>query len=275
MLFRTRHETTYRYSAPIRLGEHLLRMTPLNSSVRVNEHTIEVTPAPAWREDGRDAFGNAATRLGFDGETDTFTIVSTIEAEVPEPSPLPRHLPPLPWPAPATHAPDPAFLGRGEDASVAAFAREIAAEARGAVPAFLDQLTNTLFERTDRAIRPSGDAQSATHTLESASGACRDLSVLFMAACRSMGLPSRFVSGYQAEADTPDGRRHLHAWPEVWLPGAGWRGFDPMHGRPVLGGHLALAAAPVQSATMPVEGSFYGPGGVTSTLEFNLEIDAR
>ena len=54
-----------------------------------------------------------------------------------------------------------------------------------------------------------------------------DVTALFMAACRSLGIAARFVSGYQAEADTPDGRRQLHAWPEAFLPGVGWCGFDP------------------------------------------------
>jgi transglutaminase-like putative cysteine protease len=97
------------------------------------------------------------------------------------------------------------------------------------------------------------------------------VTALFMAACRSLGIAARFVSGYQAEADTPDGRRHLHAWPEAFLPGVGWRGFDPTHGLAVTDGHVALCAAPDQAATMPIEGGFYGDG-VASTLEYDVQI---
>ena len=95
-----------------------------------------------------------------------------------------------------------------------------------------------------------------------------------MEASRSLGIPARFVSGYQAHADTPDGRRHLHSWSEVFLPGLGWQGFDPMHGLPVTDGHVALCAAPGQVATMPVEGGFYGDG-VTSTIAYDVRITAQ
>ena len=130
-----------------------------------------------------------------------------------------------------------------------------------------------MFARTDRHIRPDGNAQDAVHTLMSGRGACRDLSVLFMATCRSLGIPARFASGYQAFSEAVDGGRHLHAWPEVWLPGVGWRGYDPTHGLAITNGHVALAAAPEQAATMPVEGGFWGTG-VTSTLNYTLEIEA-
>ena len=106
-------------------------------------------------------------------------------------------------------------------------------------------------------IRAEGAAWSPERTLVAGGGACRDVTALFMAACRSVGIAARFVSGYQAEADTPDGRRHLHAWPEAFLPGVGWRGFDPTHGLPVTDGHVALCAAPDQAATMPIEGGFW------------------
>ena len=89
-----------------------------------------------------------------------------------------------------------------------------------------------------------------------------------MATSRSLGVAARFVSGYQAQADTPDGQRHLHAW---LLFGLGWCGFDPTHGIAVTDGHVALCAAPNQADTMPVEGGFYA-NGVPSTLEYHVQI---
>jgi transglutaminase-like putative cysteine protease len=96
---------------------------------------------------------------------------------------------------------------------------------------------------------------------------------LFLAACRCQGLAARFVSGYQAQAQTPDGQRHLHAWAEVFLPGAGFHGWDPMHGVRVGAGHVALCAAPDQAATMPIEGGFFFQGAtVNSTLDHSVRI---
>ena len=161
----------------------------------------------------------------------------------------------------------------GVDPAVIAFARAVAAEVGQQPLAFLDHLCRTIHARADKQIRTSGDAQAAAETLASWQGACRDFTVLFLAAARSMGMPARFCSGYQSAADTPDGRRYLHAWPEVFVPGAGWRGWDPTHGVAAGEGHVALCAAPDQAETMPVVGGFYFAGSsVTSTLDFDLRI---
>ena len=136
---------------------------------------------------------------------------------------------------------------------------------------FLEHLSQTLFSRFERRIRVEGVAQAPARTLAARSGACRDPTVLFMATCRRLRIATRFVCGYQARADTSDGQRHLHAWPEVFVPGLGWRGYDPTHGVPVTDGHVALSAAADQADTMPVEGSFFG-SDVTSTLEYRVQI---
>ena len=153
-----------------------------------------------------------------------------------------------------------------------AFAAEIASECAGDALAFLDRLNQILFARIRHDIRAEGAARPAAATLALGHGACRDVTNLFLAACRSLGAPARFVSGYQAKADTPDGRRHLHAWPEAFAPGLGWLAYDPTHGVKVTDGHVSLCAAPDQAATMPVEGGFYG-GAVTSTLDYRVEIE--
>jgi transglutaminase-like putative cysteine protease len=274
MRFSVRHETIYRYSAPVGLGDHLLRLTPRPEGVAIRRMVIDVTPRPAtWRE-ARDVFGNTVTHLTFDGRTDLFRIESRFELETIERSPpVAVDVPSLPWVPDGEAATAPFVVDRGIDDEVRAFAFAVAAESGWGAEAFLERLTRTLFTRTDRHIRPDGHAQSAAHTLAVGRGACRDVTVLFMAAVRALGMPARFVSGYQARAETPDGRRHLHAWPEVFVPGAGWRGWDPTHGVAVGDGHVALSAAPDQIGTMPVEGGFYGDG-VTSTLDYTVEIEA-
>jgi transglutaminase-like putative cysteine protease len=273
--FVVRHETRYHYSTPVVLGPHVLRLTPRPGSV-TRARTLVVRPDPLELRDDIDAFGNPITRVLFrDTATDTLSIESRLELDtaVPE-APAPAALQTLPLPRPAADqlaAYRPA--DRDVDAGVAAFARAVAAETGYAPLAFLDRLCHTIHEHADKHIRPSGDAQSAAQTLATWRGACRDFTVLFLAAARSLGLPARFCSGYQTAAETPDGRRYLHAWPEVFVPDVGWRGWDPTHGIPVTDGHVALSAAPDQADTMPVVGSysFIGPS-LTSTLDFDLEI---
>ncbi len=269
MRFSVRHETIYRYTAPVRLGDHLLRLTPRPEYIDLDIHELLVEPAPLAREQDADGFGNPVTRLGFDAETQELRISSRFEGKARSwPAALPN-LPPLPWADPSMNE----YLGAGEDCAVQAFAHAIADRAGKRADQFLTLLTQDLHGRIDRYIRPDGDAQDAARTLELESGACRDVAALFMAACRSLGLPARFVSGYQAFSDAADGKRHLHAWPEVWLPGDGWRGYDPTHGTAITGGYVALAAAPNQAATMPVVGGYWGEG-VSSTLEYRLRIEA-
>lgn len=274
MKFSVRHVTTYRYSAPVRFGAHTLRLSPRPDAIDLTAHDITVSPAPVTQQPGTDAFDNPLTLLEFDAAAPELRIESRFDGETRDPPPVcPSTLPPLPWP-PGTgpdaflrHAPEP-------DATVRAFATDLAARCSWTAAHTLDLLNRTLFERTDRHIRQDGYAQTAADTLRTRKGACRDLTVLFIEAARSLGIPARFVSGYQARAESVDGQRHLHAWPEVFLPGAGWRGYDPTHGLPVTDGHVALSVAPDQGGTMPVEGGYYGEA-VSSTLNYEIEIGAE
>ncbi len=275
MRFFVCHETHYRYSSPVALAAHTLRLTPRAGNATLLAHSLIIDPAPSVRQDLIDRYGNAVTHLEFAGFSDHLRIESRFDLEMRAVSaPDVGALSPLPWPSSAGDALADCLPSGDLDEGVRAFADGLASESGWEAPGFLEHLNQTLFTRMNRHIRPYGAAQSPAHTLATGKGACRDLAVLFMTACRSLGIPARFVSGYQAHADTPDGRRHLHAWAEVFLPGSGWRGFDPMHGLPVTDGHVALCAAPDQAATMPVEGGFYGDG-VTSTLDYEVRISTQ
>lgn len=276
MRFLVHHRTLYRYSAPVRLGPHVLRFTPRGDGATLLARSLIVAPEPAFRREGIDRFGNPITELAFEGTCTQFCIDSTFDLETIAPPPMPGSEPPdLPW----------SVVGREDMADyldpegatepkVTAFAWELAVASGWSTLDFLDRLNRTLHERIHHHIRDGGFAQAPALTLATGAGACRDTAVLFIAAARAVGIPARFVSGYQARAETADGGRHLHAWPEVHLPGLGWRGYDPTHGLAVEDGHVALAAAPDQAGTMPLEGGFFGDG-VTSTLEFVVRIEAE
>jgi transglutaminase-like putative cysteine protease len=275
MRFSVHHLTIYRYSAPVRLAQHLLRLNPRPDAGRLLARELTIDPAPFLREDVADGFGNLVTRVDFEEPSDHLLIDSRFEFEV-DAAAAPENAapPPLPWPVEAD-GPDAVYRGNGAiNGAVGAFAAEIAAECGGDALAFLDRLNQTLYARIDRRMREEGAARPAEETLALGGGACRDLTVLFVAACRSLGAPARFVSGYQARADTPDGRRHLHAWPEAFVPGLGWRGYDPTHGFAASDGHVPLCAAPEQAQTMPVEGGLFG-GPVKSSLAYEIEIAAE
>ena len=272
MRFSVRHQTVYSYSAPVRLAEHVLRLNPRPEAGRLLTRTLSIDPPPVQREEVRDPFGNLVTRVAFEGLSARLVIDSRFALAVVSPAaPKIAALPPVPWPI-DSRGPNAVYCAHDDiDDAVRAFAAGIASECGGDALAFLDRLNQTLFVRIRHDIRAEGAARPAAATLALGHGACRDVTDLFLAACRSLGVPARFVSGYQAEADTPDGRRHLHAWPEAFAPGLGWLAYDPTHGVKVTDGHVGLCAAPDQAATMPVEGGFYG-GAVSSTLSYQVEI---
>jgi len=272
-----RHETTYHYSTRVAFAPHVLRLSPRPEGVLTLARSLRVSPTPIEQTDFQDAFGNTCTRLLFGPETgETLLIESHVEVETLA-RPLPHYglgLPPLPWPSPGS---DPWSIYRQPDdsAEVTALAQRLLFEVGGAPLAFFERLCSTLYTTLDRQIRVEGSAQTPAQTLARGGGACRDLTVLYLAVCRSVGVAGRFVSGYQGQEASPDGKRHLHAWPEVFVPELGWLGWDPTHGVPVGPGHVALCAAPDQAATMPIDGGFYFDGpSVTSTLRYSITFAA-
>ena len=135
---------------------------------------------------------------------------------------------------------------------------------------FLGLITHRIHETCEAVVRHHDDPWPASVTLAERRGACRDLAVLLTTACRAVGLAARFVSGYQA-GDPEQTERELHAWAEVYLPGAGWRGYDPMRGTAVSDQHVALAAGLTPRAAAPTSGTFRGTGA-TSTLHTDVSM---
>src|SRR5207302_8272520 len=117
-------------------------------------------------------------------------------------------------------------------------------------------------------VRREGAPMRGQDTLANREGSCRDLAMLYIEACRYVGIASRFVSGY-VDRRLPGEARELHAWAGVYVPGAGWRGFDPTQGLAVSTRHLTLAAAGQPARAAPVAGSVLGDGAKPA-LESNI-----
>ena len=159
------------------------------------------------------------------------------------------------------------------DGSVAAWAAELAAAVEHNTTAFLMQLADRIHHDFQHVGRFEGEPMAPEQTLAGLSGACRDTAMLFVAACRSQGLAARFVSGYSIHHPPEVTEHELHAWAEVYLSGAGWRGYDPSLGLAVADGHLVLATAPDHILAAPVTGTYRGTG-VTSTMTYALTVKA-
>ena len=133
-------------------------------------------------------------------------------------------------------------------------AQDIFAATEGNTLDFLFTLNQRIYQECEYLTRESGAAHPAGITWRRKQGSCRDYTVLFMEVCRTMGIAARFVSGYQ-EGDRDQQSRDLHAWVEVYLPGAGWRGYDPTLGLVVSDRHIPLAASTIPAYTAAVDGS--------------------
>ena len=283
MRFRVNHLTRYCYSEPVRLGRHWLRLRPRSQDgVQLLYFDLDVAPAPAGRSEGLDPDGNLITAVWFAEATTRLQVRCQFEVVTGRINPYHYLADPAPWPVP--YAPElsrrltPWLAAEPAAPSVAALADELRAQSADASD-FVHRLNARLHQQIKREIRDTGAPQRPEETLALGIGACRDLAVLFIAVCRLSGLAARFVSGYQKgrddvpidAAELGRRRRYMHAWPEVFLPGGGWCGFDPTHGLAVADRHVALAAAAHPDDAAPIEGSFFG--GAQSTIETELAID--
>ena len=139
---------------------------------------------------------------------------------------------------------------------------------------FLQQLMEMIQDRVKYTQRHVGPAWPAGRTLRERVGSCRDLAMLMMECCRSVGLPARFVSGYHLAEPAPE-TYDLHAWTEIYLPGAGWRGFDPSAGGEITSRYIVLVSSSKPDLSAAVQGSFTGPPATTSHLSWTIDADVE
>jgi transglutaminase-like putative cysteine protease len=150
-------------------------------------------------------------------------------------------------------------------------AQEISLEVEGNTLSFLSNLNQHIYLNCQYTTRHKGDAWAPAITWNRKEGSCRDLAVLFMDVCRAVGIATRFVSGYQeGDPDTED--YHLHGWVEAYIPGGGWRGYDPTHGLAVADRHISLVASAFPRYTIPVSGAI---SPVKSIIETNTPPQAQ
>lgn len=271
MRFQVIHTTRYLYDRPVFLEPHVLRLRPRSDPFQQLQHfALTLRPQPTGFTESVDLDGNASALAWFENLTaelritarstvDTlltnpFNFIVTEPAVVSLPA---RYSPPLAAWLGACLQTDP------HAGSIDPLVRDVLAESGRNVMEYLPRLCQRVHEICRSSIRHEGAPYPAAETFERREGACRDLAVLFIEACRRSGLAARFVAGYH-EARPDVGPRQLHAWAEVYLPGAGWRGFDPSIGLAVSDRHVALAAGAAPEAAATVTGTLRGTGACSS-----------
>lgn len=274
MRIRVEHETSYRFSRPVFLEPHLIRLKPRQDAGQMLEDfSLKISPEPVGQCEIVDACGNAAHWMWFEGLWEELVIHTECTARTLRDNPfdyllhpsactLPLQLPPLER---QTLMP---YLRPGSPAT-----QELATlcmtETDGYSLQFLNHLNAWLYRNIAISPRLEPGILTTETTLQQRRGACRDVSLVFMEACREAGIPARYVSGYQI-GDPEQTERDLHAYPEIYLPGAGWRGYDPTLGLTVARDHLALCTAPEPELTAPITGTFRG--SATSRLHHKIHL---
>lgn len=260
------HETVYDYVSAVSFGAHRLILRPREGhDLQVASMSLDISPAYEIRW-SRDVFGNSVATVTFKEPATQLRIVSRVVVNTGALPPLgeaPHH----PVAFPVTYDPEELFVADAyraqifpEDASaVTTWVQQVIGPADHADAASIVGLLNAAVNRKIGYVRRyEKGVQSPAETLAKASGSCRDMATLLMEACRTLGMASRFSSGYLDCAASIAGTASTHAWAEVYFPGRGWSGFDPTIGEETSRKHVAIGVSNHPRAVMPVSGRFFG-----------------
>ncbi|MEJ0086543.1 MAG: transglutaminase family protein [Pseudomonadota bacterium] len=266
------HVTHYRYDRLVSLGPQIVRLRPApHCRTRILSYSLKVTPAKHFINWQQDPEANYLGRFVFAEKTDEFRIEVDLVAEMAVLNPFDFFLEPYAETYPfAYQGVDKRDLApylvmfRGEPL-FKEYLRTIPRERKRTID-WLVELNAKLARDIKYLIRMEPGVQTPELTLTKLSGSCRDSSWLLVQLLRHMGLAARFVSGYLIQLtadmkslDGPSGPEKdftdLHAWCEVYLPGAGWVGLDPTSGLLAGEGHIPLACTPEPTGAAPVTGA--------------------
>lgn len=278
MILEVEHRLSYRYSGFVRLNPHYFYLTPnLIPYQRLISYEMSVLPQADKLIRNIDQEGNIQHVCFVNIDTRMFEIKTVFSIESSDFNtydfiffPFETAKLPFRYPEKLARYTDIYFAVSEVSPEVRALAAQLAEEAGYSTIDFLSGVTTYISKRFRYISRERGEAMKPEETLRLGSGSCRDFSVLMMALCTAQGMVARFVSGYLFGSDRHE--HDLHAWVEVFLPGGGWRGFDPTEGQAVNKNYIALANSLEPSGVNPVRGSFRGMPGVESELETYVSI---
>ncbi len=255
MRIKIRHETRYHYAGPPTRVTQTLRLTPRDHDGQyVAGWRLDVDrPVRLWPSE--DAFGNILHTFTVEGG-DSLTLVAEGEIETQDTGGVitgtTERFPPMLYlrETPLTRP----------DSAIASFAKEIAHEVRGDRLQQLHGLLAGIHRGMVFDTSPTSVTTTAAEAFAMRRGVCQDLSHVFLAAARSIGVPARYVSGYFRRIDGVVDQEAGHAWVEAYIEGFGWVGFDPANGISTTDAHVRVAVSLDYLGAAPVRGTRYGGG---------------
>ncbi|GAB3998059.1 hypothetical protein GCM10028807_44750 [Spirosoma daeguense] len=265
------HQTLYQYDQTVHLSTQLIRLKPnAYCQAIIEDYSLLIKPDNHVLRWQQDAFGNFIARVDFSGEVSYLLIQVQITVSLQPVNPFDFLIDdyalffPFQYTDSLQHDLAP-YRGATEQGSyLTQWIGQIKHQPRQETVSFLINLNQQVFQAIFYQVRLEPGVQSADETLRRSIGTCRDSAWLLVQLIRKLGLAARFVSGYLVElsqssnntsADAIKDLLALHAWAEVYVPGAGWIGLDPTSGMLVNEAYIPLASTPSPAAAAVITGT--------------------
>ena len=272
------HQTFYEFNYEVLIEPHYLRfkprVTPYNKLERAD---IKIFPTPVGMSEQSDTENNLVHFCWFDGMHKQLTVQMESVVALRENNPFEFMLfpdtcieLPLDYSCQLKDTLYAALVSTKIDPALVDYGNEILQRSAYNTLNFISNLTNQIHNDFIFEYRQQGEPFDANITFSLKRGSCRDLAWMQIILLRHLGIAARFVSGYYF-VGSDNANHELHGWVEVYLPGAGWIGFDPSNGMVAGSSHIPICSSAYYQNTMPITGSFRG--GVGSTMVTSLSIE--
>ncbi len=278
MHLKVTHQTQYSYSKMVYLEPHVLLLHPPTYPYQaVHNFQLTLTPQPVIFSRSNDIEGNSTYLVCFQELTDSLSIKTQFEVDTLRVNPFDYVLYPfeicnLPfqYPVELLALLKPYLKPVSRNSRIENFALECVSKAQQSTLRLLMSLTEIIHQEFIHEKRDTETIRTADEILRLKKGTSRDLAILMIDICRVLGIAARFASGYYC--GHPEHEKQLRAWVEVYLPGAGWRGYDPTEGLVVADQHILLASSAYPQLVLPVHGTFRGDAVSQLHTDIQLEL---
>ncbi len=261
------HQTQYDFTSQVELLPHTLRLRPREGhEMRIEYSKLTISPNASLRWQ-RDVEGNSVATAQFNGKTQQLIIHSEVVIQQYASSPHDFLVADYAVNYPFQYSVEDQVLlspylqdlSTTQSPQVNSWVSSLHSNMQGQQTfSLLLNLNQRIYQTIGYQVREEEGVQTAEKTLSLGTGSCRDSASLFMAAAKKLGFAARFVSGYIHSNDVVAQSGSTHAWAEVFIPGAGWKGFDPTIGDMVGENHIAVAVARLPESVPPVSGDYLG-----------------